>query len=104
MSHSVLLVEDDRAIATVVSEALGEEGYRVTACTSIARRDALLAEAEFDVMLTDIVLEDGDGLRHRADFRGLNIGAGVNLGGIGSAGTGGLNIGDTPRICLLALI
>lgn len=44
------------------------------------------------------------GLRHRVDFRGLNIGAGVNFGGIGSAGTGGLNIGDTPRICLLALI
>ncbi|NCP22716.1 MAG: sigma-54-dependent Fis family transcriptional regulator [Erythrobacter sp.] len=62
MSHSVLLVEDDRAIATVVSEALGEEGYRVTACTSIARRDALLADAEFDIMLTDIMLEDGDGL------------------------------------------
>jgi two-component system, NtrC family, nitrogen regulation response regulator GlnG len=69
MSHSVLLVEDDRAIATVVSEALGEEGYRVTACTSIARRDALLAEAEFDVMLTDIVLEDGDGLDDIAALR-----------------------------------
>ena len=69
MSHSVLLVEDDRAIATVVSEALGEEGYRVTACTSIARRDALLAEAEYDVMLTDIVLEDGDGLDDIAALR-----------------------------------
>ena len=71
MSHSVLLVEDDRAIATVVSEALNEEGYQVTACTSIARRDALLAEAEFDVMLTDIMLEDGDGLDDIAALRSM---------------------------------
>ncbi|MCH2487477.1 MAG: sigma-54 dependent transcriptional regulator, partial [Erythrobacter sp.] len=69
MSASVLLVEDDRAIATVVSEALGEEGYRVTACTSIAQRDALLAETRFDVMLTDIMLEDGDGLDDIAILR-----------------------------------
>ena len=69
MSFSVLLVEDDRAIATVVSEALGDEGYRVAACTSIARRDELLAETRFDVMLTDIVLEDGDGLDDIAALR-----------------------------------
>ena len=69
MSFSVLLVEDDRAIATVVSEALGDEGYRVAACTSIARRDELLAETRFDVILTDIVLEDGDGLDDVAALR-----------------------------------
>ena len=62
MSHTVLLVEDDRAIATVITEALREEGFEITACTSIERRDALLGEASFDVMLTDIMLEDGDGL------------------------------------------
>ena len=58
MSFSVLLVEDDRAIATVVSEALGEEGYRVTACTSIARRDALLAEVAGDFAGPVILGED----------------------------------------------
>ncbi len=62
MSHKVLLVEDDRAIATVITEALRDEGFDITTCSSIARRDALLAEAGFDVMLTDIMLEDGDGL------------------------------------------
>ncbi len=62
MSHSVLLVEDDKAIATVIAEALGEEGYDVLACDSLARRDALLAQRRFDVMLTDVILVDGDGL------------------------------------------
>lgn len=62
MSHSVLLVEDDEGIATVITEALRDEDCDVTTCASIARRDALLAERQFDVMLTDVLLEDGDGL------------------------------------------
>lgn len=60
--HRVLLVEDDKGIATVITEALREEGFDVTACESIARRDALLADHDFDVMLTDVILVDGDGL------------------------------------------
>ncbi|UYH55837.1 sigma-54 dependent transcriptional regulator [Qipengyuania sp. SS22] len=62
MAHTVLLVEDDKGIATVITEALREEGFDVTACESIARRDALLTDNRFDVMLTDVMLEDGDGL------------------------------------------
>ena len=62
MSNTVLLVEDDRAIATVITEALQDESCQVTACASIAARDRILAEQAFDVMLTDIMLEDGDGL------------------------------------------
>ena len=62
MSARVLLVEDDRSIATVITEALREEGHDVTTCTGVARRDALLAEGRYDVMLTDVVLADGDGL------------------------------------------
>ncbi|WP_375290218.1 sigma-54-dependent transcriptional regulator [Qipengyuania sp.] len=62
MSAQILLVEDDRSIAAVISEALREEGHEVTHCTAVARRDILLAERQFDAMLTDVMLEDGDGL------------------------------------------
>ena len=62
MTGRVLLVEDDASIATVITEALREEGHDVTACTAVARRDALLAEGRYDVMLTDVVLADGDAL------------------------------------------
>lgn len=62
MANRVLLVEDDRAIATVITEALHEEGFDVSTCASIARRDAMLQAARYDVMLTDVILEDGDGL------------------------------------------
>jgi two-component system, NtrC family, nitrogen regulation response regulator GlnG len=62
VSARVLLVEDDRSIATVITEALREEGHDVTTCTEMARRDALLARERYDVMLTDVMLADGDGL------------------------------------------
>lgn len=64
-----LLVEDDRAIATVIRAALEDEGIAITHVTSLAQRDAVLAKAPFDVMLTDVILEDGDGLETLANVR-----------------------------------
>ncbi|MCM0000469.1 MAG: sigma-54 dependent transcriptional regulator [Erythrobacter sp.] len=65
MGHAhdpVLLVEDDIAIATVIIAALEDEGFAIAHCTGIAARDKLLAKRRFAVMLTDVILEDGDGL------------------------------------------
>lgn len=62
MSGNILLVEDDIAIATVIIAALEDENFTIEHCTSISGRDARLAAGEFDVMLTDVMLEDGDGL------------------------------------------
>ncbi len=59
---NVLLVEDDGAIATVIEAALEDEGFAITRVSKVADRDAALAKARFDVMLTDVMLEDGDGL------------------------------------------
>jgi two-component system nitrogen regulation response regulator GlnG len=62
MAKSALLVEDDAAIATVITAALEDEGFEVARSESIAGRDRLLAARTFDVMLTDVVLTDGDGI------------------------------------------
>jgi two-component system nitrogen regulation response regulator GlnG len=62
MPSSILLVEDDIAIATVITAALEDEGFAIDHCTTIAQRDAKLGGAVFDVMLTDVMLADGDGL------------------------------------------
>ena len=62
MSGSVLLVEDDRAIATVITAALEDEGFTLHHCENIAARDRVLADHRFDAMLTDVVLGDGDGI------------------------------------------
>jgi two-component system nitrogen regulation response regulator GlnG len=61
-TDTVLLVEDDAAIATVIIAALEDEGFTITHCTSIDCRDRKLGQARFAVMLTDVILEDGDGL------------------------------------------
>ncbi|MEM7778949.1 MAG: sigma-54 dependent transcriptional regulator [Pseudomonadota bacterium] len=62
MSGRVLLVEDDTAIATVILAALEDEGFEIAHCTSIRERDVHLLDRSFDVMLTDVMLSDGDGL------------------------------------------
>ncbi|MGZ3199604.1 MAG: nitrogen regulation protein NR(I), partial [Croceibacterium sp.] len=60
MTRRALLVEDDGAIATVITAALEEDGFAVDRCDSIAGRDRLLGEQQYDVMLTDVLLGDGD--------------------------------------------
>lgn len=62
MSARILLVEDDSAIATVVTAALEDEGFSVHRCDSIAGRDRLLADNRYGAMLTDVLLTDGDGI------------------------------------------
>ena len=62
MPRSILLVEDDSAIAIVITAALEDEGFDITRCSTLAMRDEYLSEGQFDVMLTDVMLEDGDGL------------------------------------------
>ena len=65
MRHSVLLVEDDKNIAAVITEALHDEGFEVTRCATIVKRDSLLADNSFDVMLTG----EGAGWRGEAGAR-----------------------------------
>lgn len=69
MPGSILLVEDDSAIATVITAALEDEGYAIRRCTKIAERDLFLENGKFDVMLTDVMLEDGDGLQSLSSVR-----------------------------------
>jgi two-component system nitrogen regulation response regulator GlnG len=69
MTGSLLLVEDDSAIATVITAALEDEGFEIVRCSSIAERDDRLLDTRFDAMLTDVMLEDGDGLESLASVR-----------------------------------
>jgi two-component system, NtrC family, nitrogen regulation response regulator GlnG len=58
----VLLVEDDNSIGVVVCAALSAEGIYTEVCDSAAARDAALSENEFDLMITDVMLKDSDGI------------------------------------------
>ena len=69
MSRIALLVEDDAAIATVIVAGLESEGFTVDVRDSVAGRDAILSNKRFDVMLTDVVLTDGDGIETLGNVR-----------------------------------
>jgi two-component system nitrogen regulation response regulator GlnG len=62
MTEAILLVEDDASIAIVITAALEAEGLRVDRCDSIAGRDRLLTAHSYGLMLTDVMLTDGDGI------------------------------------------
>jgi len=72
LSSKILLVEDDRSIATVITAALEDEGFVLHYCESIAARDRLLSEHSFDAMLTDVMLGDGDGIASLDSARAID--------------------------------
>jgi two-component system nitrogen regulation response regulator GlnG len=61
---TVLVVDDDAAIRTVVAQALRRAGHEVSVADSLAQLERALATALPDVIVTDVVLPDGDGIDH----------------------------------------
>ncbi len=58
----VLVVDDDAAIRTVVREALRRQGHVVETASSVAEQKAAIEAFAPQVLITDVVLPDGDGL------------------------------------------
>ncbi len=58
----ILLCDDDAAIRTVVAQALRREGHVVQAVGTLGQLRAQLRAESPDVLVTDVVLPDGDGL------------------------------------------
>src|SRR3546814_4974017 len=61
-AKTILLVEDDPAIALIIRETLATECGRLASVASIAERNAWLADNRPDLIITDVVLPDGDGI------------------------------------------
>ena len=58
----VLVVDDDAAIRTVVAQALRRAGHDVQTAETLAQLDRMLATRVPDVLITDVILPDGDGI------------------------------------------
>ncbi|MBK5265768.1 MAG: sigma 54-interacting transcriptional regulator, partial [Alphaproteobacteria bacterium] len=58
----ILVVDDDRAICVVISEALRRGGHKIKTAGTIAERAQLLRSFVPDILITDVRLPDGDGL------------------------------------------
>jgi two-component system phosphate regulon response regulator OmpR len=62
VSERILLVDDDPRLAEMVSEYLGESGFRVTIAPDGRTGLALLSRAPFEALVLDLMLPDMDGL------------------------------------------
>ena len=59
---TILIADDDRAIRTVLSQALGREGYEVRTTGTAAGLWAWIEAGEGDLVITDVVMPDENGL------------------------------------------
>ncbi len=62
MSERVLLVEDDSRLAEMLSEYLGQAGFRISLATLGAAALRQLADSPYDAVVLDLMLPDMDGL------------------------------------------
>ncbi len=61
-SRTILIADDDRAIRTVLSQALGRSGYQVRATSSAATLWRWVEDGEGDLVITDVIMPDENGL------------------------------------------
>src|SRR5450759_3238215 len=73
---TVLIADDDRSIRTVLTQALGRAGYQVRTTSNAATLWRWVEEGEGDLVITDVVMPDENGLdliplikRQRPDLR-----------------------------------
>lgn len=62
MKSRVLIVDNDAEMVSILERHLEREGHAVTGLTGGAEAGAALAREEFDLVLTDLVMEPIDGL------------------------------------------
>ena len=83
MNEQVILVaDDDRAIRTVLSQALGRADYHVRTTGNAATLWQWVSDGEGDLVITDVVMPDGNGLdliprirKRRPDLRVIAMSA-----------------------------
>lgn len=63
MDGTVLIADDDRSIRTVLTQALTRAGCQVSATGSLATLMRWIEEGRGDVVISDVVMPDGNGLK-----------------------------------------
>lgn len=72
MTH-VLIVDDEAEIRASLESILREEGYSVATSGTATEAMELLRDAEYDIVLLDIWLPDGDGLNMLGELRAMKM-------------------------------
>ena len=73
----ILLVEDDRKIGQFVKKGLEEVSYAAVWARSCKEAHEAVADSQFDVIILDIGLPDGNGLQLLTEWREKNLATSV---------------------------
>lgn len=65
----ILLLEDDMSLNRGVTLKLEKEGYEVLSASGVAQAEELFRENEVSLIISDITMEDGDGLEFGRNIR-----------------------------------
>ena len=83
---TVLIADDDRSIRTVLTQALGRSGYQVRSTGNAATLWRWVEDGEGDLVITDVVMPDENGLdliprirKIRPDLRVVVMSAQLNI-------------------------
>ncbi len=70
--YNILIVDDEKNIRRTLSMVLTSEGYTTQEAASGAETIKILQEKEFDIILLDVKLPDGDGIKLIDEIKLLN--------------------------------
>lgn len=65
----LLIIEDNTRLAGLIANGLDRQGYACDQATSLAHADDCIASAEYDAIILDLGMPDGDGLEWLARAR-----------------------------------
>jgi DNA-binding NtrC family response regulator len=69
MTPKVLLIDDEEAIQFAFTKYLGKSGYEVVTASTLVQARITLTQKNFDIILLDLSLPDGNGLEMIAEIR-----------------------------------
>ena len=77
MNARILVVDDEPSMSDFLRLLLEETGYEVSTAGSVAEGRKTFVEGEFDLVLCDIIMPDGNGLDLLRDIKGHNASTSV---------------------------
>jgi len=72
MQYEILLVDDEHVILDTIGPALEEKGYKVTSVDNGKAAIELIAKRNFDLVITDLVMDEPDGIQVLKNTKELN--------------------------------
>lgn len=69
MKCNILLVEDDKSVASFIKKGLTEEGFNVSVATTAAAAAQMVNESVYDIIILDIMLPDKNGIEFCQNIR-----------------------------------